>query len=76
MLHQGNGNEPVDGVYERERLRRRARKLGLRLVKATVRSQQMTHSATLCLEKHSEARLSIVSADDASHREREFDKCG
>ncbi len=45
MLYQGNGNESVDGVYERERLRRRARKLGLRLVKPRVqRSEAADHS--------------------------------
>lgn len=34
MLREGNGNGPYHGVDERERLRRRARKLGLRLLKS------------------------------------------
>jgi hypothetical protein len=41
MMLQRNWNRPVEGMYERERLRRRARTLGLHLVKPKgQRSQQ------------------------------------
>jgi hypothetical protein len=45
MLYQGNGNDLVDGVYERAHLRRRAKKLGLRLVKPRVRRSEGANHA-------------------------------
>jgi transposase len=42
MLHQENGTHSIDGVYERERLRSMAKKLGLRLVKRRVQRAEDT----------------------------------
>jgi hypothetical protein len=72
MLYQGNGNDSVDGVYERERLRRRAKKLGLRLVKPSVqRSEAASHSAASGPDAQPP-----VKVDKRSELQREFDKCG
>jgi hypothetical protein len=72
MLYQGNGNDSVDGVYERERLRRRAKKLGLRLVKPRVqRSGAMSHSVAPGPDARPPTQV-----DTRSELQREFDKCG
>jgi hypothetical protein len=77
MLHQGNGNESVDGVYERERLRRMARKLGLRLVKTTGRRMDKpSHLAAQLPGKRSHARSAAANAGENAVLETEFDKCG
>ena len=62
MLRQGNGNESVDGVYERERLRRMARKLGLRLVKTNTaqRSEEPSHFVAQLPGKRSHTRAAAA----------------
>jgi len=76
MLH--NGNESVDGVYKRERLRRMARKLGLRLVKTTPeqRLDEPSHSAAHRSGDRWGARTAAANAGQNSGLETEFDKCG
>ena len=78
MLRQGNGNESVDGVYERERLRRMARKLGLRLVKTTTaqRPEEQSHFVAQLPGKRSHTRAAAADAEKNSVLETEFDKCG
>jgi len=81
MLHREKGNDSIDGVYERERLRRMAKKLGLSLVKARGRSSQKTrHSSALGPGKRLDQRLDVpFAAADAGENavlERKFDKCG
>jgi hypothetical protein len=72
MLDQGNGNDSVDGVYERERLRRRAKRLGLRLVKPRVqRSEAANHSVAPGPDARPRTQV-----DTRSKLQREFDKCG
>jgi hypothetical protein len=72
MLHQGNGNDSVDGVYEPERLRRMAKKLGLRLVKPRVQnSKETVHSVAEGPGAHPKTQL-----DTRSELETKFDKCG
>jgi hypothetical protein len=72
MLYQGNGNDSVDGVYERERLRRMAKKLGLRLVKPSVqRSEAANHSVA-----PGAAVQPPTQIDTRSESQRKFDKCG
>jgi hypothetical protein len=72
MLYQGNGNDSVDGVYERERLRRRAKKLGLRLVKPRVqRPEAVSHSVAPSSDARPTAQVHA-----RSKLQREFDKCG
>ena len=74
MSYQGNGSEAVSGVYERERLRRRARKLGLRLVKSDRPcSDELTHTSHAS-GKHSDVPRD--SANAAKSLNTEFDKCG
>jgi hypothetical protein len=73
MLNQRNGNGLAEGVYERERLRSRARKLGLHLVKTREQSApDAAHSAPL----PGTARLIVAPAGNASERATELDKCG
>jgi hypothetical protein len=77
MLHQGNGNESVSGVYERERLRRMARKLGLRLVKTnSQRSEEPAHSTTHQPIARRDTRSNAANAGENGVLEAEFDKCG
>jgi hypothetical protein len=72
MLYQGNGNESVDGVYERERLRRMAKKLGLRLVKPRgQRSEETMQSAT-----DGPGAPPRTQLDGQPELETKFDKCG
>ncbi len=72
MLDQGNGNDSVDGVYERERLRRMAKKLGLRLVKPR---EQRSEGANHSVAPDPDARPS-TQADTRRELQTEFDKCG
>ena len=77
MWYQRNGNESVSGVYERERLRRMARKLGLRLVKTnTQHSEEPPHPAAHRSGKRLEARQNAANAGENGVLGTEFDKCG
>ena len=77
MLYQGNGSESVSGVYERERLRRRARKLGLRLVKTNQRrSEYPDHSTAQRSGTHPDPQRDSANAVEKKVLETEFDKCG
>jgi hypothetical protein len=77
MLHQGNGNDSVDGFYERDRLRRMAKKLGLRLVKTQVRrSEETARSAALQPNRRLGAMTIETNAAEAAIQGTELDKCG
>ncbi len=77
MLYQGNGSESVSGVYERERLRSRARKLGLRLVKTNQRRpEEPARSSTQGSGTHPDAHGDSANAAENKALATEFDKCG
>ncbi len=77
MLYQGNGSESVSGVYERDRLRRMARKLGLRLVKTnTQRPDEPPHSTADQPGSRTDARTNAANAGENGVLQTEFDKCG
>ena len=77
MLYQEKGNGSVSGVYERERLRRLARKLGLRLVKTnTKRPDEPAHSTEDRLGRRPDFRTNAANAGENGFLETEFDKCG
>lgn len=77
MLYEENSSESTSGVYERERLRRRARKLGLQLVKTShPRSQEPTHSTGHRSGMHPDAHADFANAAENGALHNEFDKCG
>lgn len=77
MLYQGNGSEAVSGIYERDRLRRRARKLGLHLVKTDKPSSETpSHSTTHRSSAQPDAHRDSAKGAGNEALDTEFDKCG
>ena len=72
MRREGTGKEAIEGIYEPERLRRRARQLGLRLVKGNA----------LSLQEEREPRNTVTEAaashdgDEPAYRIADLDRCG
>jgi hypothetical protein len=73
MFNQGNGNGSTEVVYERERLRSRAQKLGLRLLKTREQSSQDAPHAAMILQN---ARLMAASAGKKSEADTDLGRCG
>ncbi|HEY3707161.1 MAG TPA: hypothetical protein VGL22_19020 [Terracidiphilus sp.] len=77
MLSEGNAKKPTEAFYEREHLRRMARKLGLHLVKSNRREpqQEISFSRT---SQVVEPRLGAAagSAAQAVQPRADLDKCG
>jgi hypothetical protein len=72
MLHQENGTHSIDGVYERERLRSMAKKLGLRLVKRRVQRAEDTDPFVA----PGNDAVANPRPDRSPDLETELDKCG
>jgi hypothetical protein len=73
MFNQGNGNGSTEAVYERERLRSRAQKLGLRLVKTREQRSPDTPQAAMIRQN---ARLMAAPAGKTSEAKTDLGRCG
>jgi hypothetical protein len=76
MLSDGNGKGSFEGVYERARLRRMARKLGLRLVKSNPRRPQPDSGFGCTTQGVGSNGSRTDAAEGAMNPLADLDKCG